>query len=397
MATTKQIYEILNSINAQANTGATIVKSDATFISYGDTIANLSDEGKETWFNTLIDRIGETIIDNRAYMAKTITPLYKTPFEYGAILQKIHTKMQASSADNAFNNPGGVDYTTDPMTPVVRDTEMRLYGKQSVWQVKDSIPDVQLKTAFTSAERMAAFLNSLMLTTQNEIERSMENLANFTRAALMAKTYLAGGAKVVKLVTAYNTAFGYTSTDTGYLTPGDASCLYNRDFLRFASLQIALKLDQMQHMSQIFSKQYYDRFTPREYLNVSILGMFDDAVSSYLAADTYHEKLVELPSENKYIAPFWQGTGSGYAFADASKISVKLADAVVDPETAEVNLTKAGIIALIADSEAAGLTLDERRVRSIYNPDAECTNYFHKMRERWYVDDTQNSVIFTIE
>ena len=397
MPNTKQIYEILNSINAQANTGATIVKSDATFISYGETIANLSDEGKETWFNTLIDRIGETIIDNRAYFAKTVTPLWKSPFEYGAILQKIHTKMQSATADNAFNDPSGQGYTTDPMTPVVRQTEMRLYGKQSVWQIKDSIPDVQLKTAFTSAERMAAFLNSLMLTTQNEIERSMENLANFTRAALMAKTYLAGGAKVVKLVTAYNTAMGYISTDTGYVTPGDSSCLYNRDFLRFASLQIALKLDQMQHMSQIFSKQYYDRFTPREYLNVSILGMFDDAVSSYLAADTYHEKLVELPSENKYIAPFWQGTGSGYAFGDASKISVKLADAIADPETAEVNLTKAGIIALINDSEAAGMTLDERRVRSIYNPDAECTNYFHKMRERWYVDDTQNSVIFTIE
>lgn len=397
MASTKQIYEILNSINAQANTGATIVKSDATFISYGDTIANLSDEGKETWFNTLIDRIGETIIDNRAYFAKTVTPLWKTPFEYGAILQKIHTKMQSATADNAFNDPSDVGYSTDPMTPVVRETEMRLYGKQSVWQIKDSIPDVQLKTAFTSAERMAAFLNSLMLTTQNQIERSMENLANFTRAALMAKTYLAGGAKVVKLATAYNTAMGYTDSDAGYVTPGDAACLYNRDFLRFASLQIALKLDQMQHMSQIFSKQYYDRFTPREYLNVSILGMFDDAVSSYLAADTYHEKLVELPSENKYIAPFWQGTGSTYAFGDASKISVKLADAIVDPETAEVNLTKAGIIALINDSEAAGLTLDERRVRSIYNPDAEVTNYFHKMRERWYVDDTQNSVIFTIE
>lgn len=397
MATTKQIYEILNSINAQANTGATIVKSDATFISYGDTITNLSDKGKETWFATLIDRIGQTVIDNRAYFAKTVVPLWKEPFEYGAILQKIHAKMPTATADNAFNDPSGNGYTTDPMTPVVRDVEQRFYGKQSVWQIKDSIPDVQLKTAFTSVERMAAFLNSLMLTTQNAIERSMENLANFTRAALMAKTYLAGGAKVVKLATAYNTAMGYTSTDAGYVTPGDAACLYNRDFLRFASLQIALKLDQMQHMSQIYSKQYYDRFTPREFLCVNVLGMFDDAVSSYLAADTYHSKMVELPDENKYIAPFWQGTGSGYAFGDASKISVKLADAVADPETAEVNLTKAGIIALIHDSEAAGMTLDERRVRSIYNPDAEVTNYFHKMRERFYVDDTQNAVIFTIE
>lgn len=396
MATTTQIYNILNSVNAQANTGASIVKSDATFISYGETINSLSDVGKETWFEALLDRIGQTIMDNRAYMAKTITPLWKSPFEYGAIQQRIFSSMPAVTEDKAWSDPGEV--STDPFAPVVRTVEQRLYGKQAVWQIKDTIPDVQMKTAFTSAERMAAFLNNLMVTTQNSLERSMENLANFTRAALIAKTYKAGGAKVVKLVTAYNTAMGYTLGDPGYITPGDASCLYNRDFLRFASLQIALKLDQIQHMTQVFSKEGYDRFTDRSYLSFSCLGQFDDAVSSYLAADTYHEKLVEIPSENKYIAPFWQGSGSAFGFSDVSKINVKLHSAGEDPsEDPEISLEKAGIIALINDTEAAGLTLDERRVRSIYNPELECTNYFHKMRERWYVDDTQPAVVFTIE
>lgn len=396
MANVNQIYQILNSINNQANSGATIVETDASFISYGETIAQLSDEGKETWFNALMDRIGQTIIDNRAYSAKTVTPLFKTPFEYGSTLQKIHTRMNAATEDKAFADPSNV--TTDPFAPTVRTTEQRLYGKSSVWQIKDTIPDVQLKTAFTSAERMAAFLDSLMLTTQNAVERSMENLANLTRSALMAKTYLAGGAKLVKLVTAYNTAMGYTSSDTGYIAPGDDSCLYNRDFLRFASLQIALTLDRIQHMSQIFSKQYYDRFTDRNYINFSVLGAFDDAVSAYLAADTYHEKLVELPEDNKYIAPFWQGTGSSYGFSDISKINVMLKPEDTSTEaTDKIALSKAGIIALINDSEAAGITLDERRVRSIYNPELECTNYWHKARERWYVDDTQNAVVFTIE
>lgn len=396
MADTRQIYNILNSINAQANTGATIVETDASFISYGETIAQLSDEGKETWFATLLDRIGQTIIDNRAYFAKTVVPLWKQPFEYGAIMQKIHAKMGTASEDKAWADPSNV--STDPFAPTVRNVEQRLYGKQAVWQIKDTIPDVQLKTAFTSGERMAAFLDSLMLTTQNAIERSMENLANTCRSALMAKTYLAGGAKVVKLVTAYNTAMGYTSSDTGYITPGSESALYNRDFLRFASLQIALAIDRVQHMTDIFAKDNYERFTERPYLNFSVLGQFDDAVSSYLAADTYHSKLVELPSENKYIAPMWQGTGSTFAFSDASKINVMLEpeDTTTDA-TEKVALSKAGIIALINDSEAAGVTLDERRVRSIYNPELECTNYWHKARERWFVDDTQNAIIFTIE
>ena len=165
-------------------------------------------------------------MDNRAYMAKTITPLYKTPFDYGSVLQKIFSGMPTVTEDKAWADPANV--STDPFAPSVRSVEQRLYNKQSVWQIKDTIPDVQLTTAFTSAERMAAFLNNLTLTTQNAIERSMENLANLTRSALMAKTYLAGGAKVVKLVTAYNTAMGFTSSDDGYITPGDAGALYNR-------------------------------------------------------------------------------------------------------------------------------------------------------------------------
>ena len=395
MANTNQIYNVLNSINAQANTGASLVKTSADFISYGETIASLSDDGKESWFAALLDRIGQTIMDNRSYQAKTVTPLYKTPFEYGAILQKLHSRNMTATQDLAFADPSQV--TTDPMAPVVHPVEQRIYNKQSVWQIKDTIPDVQLKTAFLDESRMAAFLSNIMLSTQNSIERSMENLANFTRSALIAKTYLAGGAKAVKLVTAYNTAFSLSSGDPGYLTPGDEGVLYNRDFLRFASLQIALVLDRMQHMSEIFAKQYYERFTDREYLAISILGIFDDAVRSYLAADTYHEKLLSIPEENKYIAPFWQATGSAYAFGTASKINIELKPESSSGAGDDIKLEKAGIIAIINDTEAAGLTLDERRVRSIYNPELECTNYFHKARERWYVDDTQNAVVFTIE
>lgn len=395
MAETRQIYNILNSINAQANAGAQLVETDASFISYGETIAQLTDEGKETWFNTLLDRIGQTVMDNRAYFAKTVTPLWKEPFQYGAIMQKIHAKMPSVTQDKAWSDPANVE--TNPFQPSVRQVEQRLYGKQAVWQVKDTIPDVQLQTAFTSAERMAAFLDNLMLTTQNALERSMENLANMTRSALMAKTILAGGAKKVALVTAYNTAMDLSEGDEGYITPLDEGALFNREFLRFASLQIALGIDRVQHMTEIFAKEGYERFTDREYLNFSVLGLFDDAVNSYLAADTYHDKLIELPAENKYIAPFWQATGSAFGFGDISKINVMLEPEDETAGTEKVAVEQSGIIAIINDSEAAGLTLDERRVRSIYNPELECTNYFHKARERWYVDDTQPAIVYTLE
>ena len=395
MANTHQIYNILNSINAQANTGASLVKTSTDFISYGETISSLSDVGKETWFNALFDRIGKTVMDVRAYNAKTIVPLWRDPFEFGACMQKLTPRMMTTSEDKAFADPSNV--STDPMAPVVHDVVQRLYTKQDVWQIKDTIPDVQLKTAFLSEERMAAFISGLMLSTQNSIERSLENLANITRSSLIAKTYLAGGAKVVKLVTAYNTAMGYSSSDPGYLTPSSEDVLYNRDFLRFASLQIALVFDRIQHLSEIFSAQYYPRFTDKDFLQISVLGAFDDAVTSYLAADTYHEKLNQLPDNNKYIAPFWQATGSAYVFSTASKVNLELKPESSSGAGDDIKLEKTGIVCLINDAEAAGITLDERRVRSIYNPEIEATNYFYKARERYFVDDTQNAVVFTIE
>ena len=387
MANKYDIYNVLNSINAQANTGATLVKTSTDFISYGDTILSLSSDAQDTWFGALLDRIGQTVIDNRAYRAKTAVSLWKSEYEYGMAMSKLYSSMPTASSDLAWADPAHV--TTDPFAPEVATVEQRLYAKQSTWQLKRTIPMVQLKTAFLSEQAMGAFLDDLMLTVQNAMERSIENLANITRSSLIAKTYLAGGAKVVKLITAYYNETGQTVTAPG--------CLYNRDFLRFASLQIALNLDRIQHMTSIFAKSGYERFSDREFVDFAVLGLFDDSVRTYLAADTYHDKLVELPSENKYIAPFWQASGSAFGYGDISKINLEL-----QPESSvgagdDIKLEKAGIVAIIHDKEAAGLTLDERRVTTLFNPELESTNYWFKARERYYVDDTQPAIVFTLE
>ena len=387
MANKYDIYNVLNSINAQANTGATLVKTSTDFISYGDTILSLSSDAQDTWFGVLLDRIGQTVLDNRAYRAKTAVSLWKSEYEYGMAMSKLYSSMPTASSDLAWSDPAHV--TTDPFAPEVATVEQRLYAKQSTWQLKRTIPMVQLKTAFLSEQAMGAFLDDLMLTVQNAMERSIENLANITRSSLIAKTYLAGGAKVVKLITAYYNETGQTVTAPG--------CLYNRDFLRFASLQIALNLDRIQHMTSIFAKSGYERFSDREFVDFAVLGLFDDSVRTYLAADTYHDKLVELPSENKYIAPFWQASGTGFGYGDISKVNLELQPESSSMAGDDIKLEKAGIIAIIHDKEAAGLTLDERRVTTLFNPELESTNYWFKARERYFVDDTQPAIVFTLE
>ena len=398
MSTVNQIYSILNSLNTQANKSGAIQTVDTrSFISYGEAISSLSDANKETWFTTLIDRIASTIIDNRNYTTSEANGLWREPFEYGAILQKIHAKMPSVSADPAWSAPSDLS-STNPFAPTAREIEQRLYNKISAFMIADTIPDIQLKTAFLSEQKMAAFLDGLMMTTQNAFTRSVENLARACRSALIATALHEGGAHYVKLLTGFKATLAESDPRASWTTSDMDAIMCDRDFLRYASLQIALHIDRMQRMTDMYSAEGYERWTPREYMNVAIHNEFDRAVSAYLAADTYHEQLVELPTENKLIVPFWQATGTGYAFSATSNVKMTIPRTTGTDEqiAAGYTIDENYVVAAIYDSEAAGITIDERRTRALYNPKDEFTNYWHKGREMYYVDATHPHVVFQI-
>lgn len=395
MSTVNQIYSIINSLNAQANSGTALAATDTrSFISYGDAITSLTDANRETWFTTLIDRIASTIIDNRKYTARGALGLWREPFEYGAILQKIHSKMPAVVADPAWSAPSDLS-STNPFAPTAREIEQRMYNKISAFMIADTIPDVQLKTAFLDEQKMAAFLDSLMMTTQNAFERSVENLGRTCRSSLIATAIHANDAHYVKLLTNYKAML---DDDDPEKTITAAQALHSRNFLRYASREIAIYIDRMQTLTDIYSADGYERFSPREYLNVAILNDFDKSVTSYLAADTYHEQLVELPDENKVVVPYWQGAGTDFSYANNSKIylTIPRTTGTAEQIAAGYTIEAANIIGVIYDSEAAGITIDERRTRALYNPKDEFTNYWHKGREMYYVDVTHPHVVFAL-
>lgn len=387
-----QIYEILNSINEQANTGAQLTAIDTrSFISYGETLATLSDQGKETWFKALIDRIASTVIDNRKYTAQGAAGLWREPFEYGATLMKIHSKMPEASADTAFFDPEDL-VNTNPFAPTIREVEQRLYNKISAFSIDDTIPDIQLKTAFLSEQRMAAFLDSLMMTTENAFERSIENLGNACRSALAVTAVNEADAHYVKLLTEYKATLAVD--DPGQDMTAEQAIL-DRDFLRFASRRIALVIRQMQRMTTLFAAEGYERWTPRSYMNVAILSDFEESVNSYLAADTYHPELLLLPEENRVIVPYWQGFGTDASFESNSSIDMILPGSGETAETG-VEVEAEYVVGMIYDTEAAGITIDERRTKALYNPKDEFTNYWHKGRQQYYVDATHPHVVFAI-
>ena len=86
---------------------------------------------------------------------------------------------------------------------------------------------------------------------------------------------------------------------------------------------------------------------------------------------------------------YWQGAGESFDFDDASAIDIKLDE--------QNTISKKGIIGVIYDYEAMGVTLNERRSTSERNNHDEYTNYYNKANIGYFNDMSENGIVFYLE
>ena len=375
MPNVKQIYTIVNSLAEQSLGMKGLEATDVSFVSVGNEVLS-SDANKDAFYGVLLDRVGKVVFGMRSYNSVN-RGIKKDSFEYGAILQKLYVDIMSATKNTSWNAQS--DEASNPFTKSTAEVKQKLFSKISTWEFDCTIPDVQLKTAFISATNMAAFIECIFTAMNNSLELSFENTANICRASFIARKKVKNNAVTyVNLLYNYNTLMNKTLTV--------ANCLTDIDFLTYASEQITLCVNRMGTYSKLFNDEGYARHTPTDMLNVDILANFETAMNMYLRSNTFHEELLKLP--NHVVIPYWQGSGQAYAFNDVSKISVQL-DGV---ENTEVT----GVVACLYDNEAIGVTIDNRRTRSIYNPKDEYTNYFGKADMGFYNDMSENGVVFYI-
>lgn len=378
MANVLQVYELLNEVASQSiGEKAVSVVDGGSFTALGDEVLS-SATNKENFMNALVDRIGRTIFSVRNYRAID-TSIVKHPFEYGCILQKIYVELPDAKPNNAWEI-GKEDYKPE-FAPVIKaNVKQKLFNKINTWEIDCTIPDYMLRTAFTSAEKMGAFISAIFVAMDNRMEQALENSIDITRSAFIARKI--NGAKpcgAINLLHEYNTL-----TNAGLTVD---SCLRNTDFLKWCASELTKWAKRMARMSVVFNEEGYQRHTPYENLVVNVLQDFASATTAFLQADTYHKEMVSLPKYSE--VPYWQGSGESFAFEDTSKIDIKLSD--------DVTVTKSGIIAVMYDEQAIGVTMNERRSTSERNNKDEYTDYFNKADIGYFNDMSENGIVFFIE
>lgn len=381
MATVNQIYQMVNDAASEAlGEKAIAVKDTGTLVSLGDQIFK-TNEDVDAFYKALTDRIGRTVIAVRQFRLKDRS-VKRDEMEWGLIYQKISYKTK-----NAVSNPSwDADTQSNPFDVAVStEAVQKLFSKIGTWSYEDSIPDYQLHTAFTSASAMGAFISGIYINMENSLKIAEEQMAN-----LAVDTYMAGA--LIKGSTAQkrNLLSEYNGSD-GTLTV--AAALKDPEFLKFASREIKTVIQNMKTPTTIFNAEGIARQTTEENLVVEILGQFASATATYLESDTYHKELVSLPNYEEVT--YWQGSGTGFAFGDVSKIAIKNSE-LSTVSNAEGQIEQSGIVAFVHDRDAVASIIYRRRSHSIYNPRAERYNIFEKADKGYAVDLSENGVVFYI-
>lgn len=376
-----QVYEIVNSLTSQYLGETAVVNTDlSNVVDIGSATFDLTNT--DHYVHDLIDHIGRVIFVNRAYRGKTPS-LVMDAWEYGAVLEKItYDEYPEAQQNDSWNLQDGQSY--DPNVFYKPSVTAKFYEKRNTFDIPMSFARRQVKSAFSSATQLNAFFSMIENVIQNSMTLKIDQLAESCINTMIAHTINdANSNRAINLLTLYNARF---PNDT--ITAAQATT--HPGFLRFASLTMKLYAERLQRMSKLFNIGSKERFTPSDRLHVILLSEFAAGAEAYLYSDTFHDQFVHLSKAE--TVPYWQGSGTDYAFTSSSKIHIGIDTGA----SAATVVEQSGILGVMFDRDAAGIANLDRRVTTNWNARAEFYNNWYKFDAGYYCDTNENFIVFYV-
>lgn len=371
-----QVYEIMNSVTKATIGDQAVVAEDlSNIVDIGNTIQSVA--GIDNYVKSLTDHIGKTIFVNRAYSG-SVPSVLMDGWEYGSILEKVsYDGLPEATENESWKLENGKSYDVNVFTQP--KASAKFFNKRVTFEVPMSFAERQVKSAFDSASQLNAFFSMI----HNAIDKSMtvkvDGLVSRTINNMIAETLHDGnGVKAVNLLAQYNSKFGESLTAE--------ECISKPEFIRYASYVIGLYSDRLTKISKLFNIGGKDRFTSKDLQHIVLLSEFEASAKTYLYSDTFHNEFTKLPQAE--VVPYWQGSGTDYSFSSTSKIHVNTASGQ--------EVEQGGILGIIFDRDALGVSNLDRRVTTNYNAKGEFFNNWYKFDAGYFNDMNENFVVFYV-
>lgn len=372
----KQVYEFVNDAASEVIGDSALLAEDlSNVVDIGTAIFN--GNAFDSYVRSLVNHIGKVIFVNRPYRGSAPSVLMDA-WEYGSVVEKIHSEMPEAVENESWDLVDGQSY--DPHIFHKPVAEAKFFNKMTTFEIEASITEMQVKQSFSSATQLNAFVSMIF----NEIEKAMtvrtDALIMRTINNMIVETAKgANSNRAINLLSKFNTLYGQSLTA--------AEAIVSPDFIRYAAYQIALYTDRLTRMSVLFNEGGKQRFTPKDLQHIVMLSEFRAAADVFLQSGTFHDEYTKLV--NAETVPFWQGSGTDYAFTSTGKINAK-------PASGGDAIEVTGILGCIFDRDALGVMNNNQRVTTQWNAKAEFTNYFYKKDARYFNDLNENFVYFYV-
>ena len=381
-----QIFELVNGATSEILGESVVVLEDlSNVVTVGKEIVDT--DNLDNYVKKLVNHIGKVVFVDRVYNGSAPSVLMDE-WEFGSILEKISCELPTASENSEFSLVGGQSYDQDIFyKPVV---SAKFFNSKVTFEIPLSFTEKQVKESFSSVEQLNGFLSMLFNAVNNSMTVKLDALIMRTINNMVGETLYADlenagtfdltetGIKAVNLLKLYN------ATVTDHLTV--AKCLTNTDFIRYATYTIAMYSDRLTKISTLFNIEGKERFSPVEKQKVLLLSDFAKASETFLSSNTFNSEKVALPIHDSIS--YWQGSGTDYAFAEVSKVSVKTSTGKT--------VSASGVIGAMFDYEALGVANLERRVTTHYNAKAEFYTNFYKFDAGYYNDLSENFIVFFV-
>ena len=383
----KQIAGLVNNITSELLGTTLLLKEDlSNIVDVGNAIFNA--DKVDNYVKSLVNHIGRVVFVDRAYSGSVPSVLMDS-WEFGSVLEKISCDLPDANSNMSWHLENGQSY--DPNIFYKPSVSVKFYNSKVTFEIPMSFTEMQVKESFSNAEQLNGFLTMLYNSVEKSMTVKLDALIMRTINNMIGETIhheipesanysTTSTIKAVNLLKLYNDSHSTTITAD--------KCLDNPDFIRYATYIISVYGERITKISTLFNIGGKERFTPKDVLRCVLLSDFKKASEVFLKSGLYNEQYATLPESDS--VPYWQGSGRFYDFDEITKIDIMLAS---DNKT---NIQMTGILGVMFDKDALGVSNLNRRVTTNYNPKAEFYTNFYKFEAGYFNDMNENFVVFFV-
>ena len=345
---------------------------------------------EQLFMNGVLEAMGRLEIEDMVYKNDDFSSMMVDKDKFPGFMARIYFE----PSDNIMNDPSfdlqaGKNYS---------DLEHKYFGAKYAQKIFDNQFDLlgamsysqeDLITAFRGWDEMNTFLSGKRASILSIIDMRLNVWKHMLAQSAIATSIKQGSA--VHLVTEYkkvNPSFAGTGINS----------LYDKGFLAFMCEVMSNTSKYLTVMSTAYNNGEHVTFSTRT--NFWLLKAIESRIRYGLRADTFNEKLLSFGDYES--VSMWQGVSSETDKFDLPTLSTVMLDSAsvtklgLTPND-ETGFTQTGVVGLMADWRAIGLTIIREYANTSVTASASFTTDFYHYLTRAVLDANYPIVAFVLD